>query len=367
MSAALGHRALQAGLAVWMATAGASTADSLTGVAVPNIIWQSPQDIDDTLADIRAADFEAVRIGWKAPLDAARLAVREARAQGLEVLVTLPLIDGTISREGAVARPRTDRFFAVHGLSQIDPVRLQQRLRELIDFAANEGIALAGIEIGNEMNWSGYNGDLPLAPQGAVIDNLAHMAPLDRQAFLAGLQAYVDALGIARAALDDAGMTGKTALVMGGLADINSPFIRSSGATYVDPVLTHALLGDLGAFEAIDAVGIHLYEPLRLAMADADRAGMIRSQLAGCFTADYGGASCWITEFGTAEPDAGCSLDDRERRQMLAPLSNYLRDPATAGRIGATFYYDWDGDAAFSLVRCGQPTRLTLDLTQTLH
>lgn len=358
---------MQAGLAIWMVAMTATTADTLTGVAVPNIIWQSPQDIGDTLAAIRAADFEAVRIGWKAPLDAAKIAVRDATAQGLKVLVTLPLIDGAVSTQGAAPRPRNDRFFAAHGLSQIDPARLQQRVRDLINFAGDEGIVLAGIEIGNEMNWSGYNGDLPLQTPGAVIGDLAELAPLDRQAFVDGLGAYVDALRIARAALDEAGMSGTTALVMGGLADINSPFIRSSGATYIEPTKTHELLGDLGAFELIDAVGIHLYEPLRLAMASADRAGMIETQLAGCATADYGDAPCWITEFGTAEPDAGCAIDDLGRRQMLAPLSDYLSDPAAISRIGATFYYDWEGDTAFSLVRCGQPTRLTLDLTRTVH
>ncbi len=46
----------------------------------------------------------------------------------------------------------------------------------------------------------------------------------------------------------------------------------------------------------------------------------------------------------------------------MQPLLQYLDEPGNAERVPLGFYYDWNDDAGFSLVRCGRPTELTRTL-----
>lgn len=330
-----------------------------TGIAAANIAWTKPKAIETTLGDIAAAGFGSVRIGLKTPLTGTYRALEEAKQAGLDVLVTIPLIDGAVAAKGAEPRPRNDRFFATYGLSQIDLERYRARLEDLLAFADFHEIPLIGLELGNELNWSGYNGDLPLSPTGSVIKSEADWNPAERARFEAGLDTYRAVIDATRQSLAKYPSLRKVKLVSAGLADINSGFIQQSGASYVAPELVYQAFAARQIFQQFDVVGIHLYEPLRKANALSVRATMIGAQLDDCAAPAFAARPCWITEFGAALPQQDCAPKDSSRIALLQPLLKYLAVPANANRIPIGFYYDWNDDAAFALVRCGHPTDLT--------
>ncbi|MBL8710513.1 MAG: hypothetical protein JNL25_15060 [Rhodospirillaceae bacterium] len=367
-----GNRIFLCGLAAFLLLIGAGLATEttfgaerrsfVTGVAAANIAWDKPADIERTLQDIADAGFEHVRIGFKDPLGGMFLALDRAKAAGLRILITIPLIDGAVAAEGAAPRPRNPHFFPAHGLTQIDLDRYAARLEKLLDRIIQYHLPVTALEIGNEFNWSGYNGDLPLRDGGAVVLDEAAWHGADRAAFEAGLDRYAAVIALTRTRLESDPRLADIGIVSAGLADINVAFIRRVGATYIAPALVYKAMAARGLFDAIDHVGVHLYEPLRNVREMTDRPGMIAEQLDGCGRAYFAGKTCWLTEFGAALPVADCAPEDAARIELMQPLLAYLAQPANAERIPAGFYYDWSADPGFSLVRCGRPTALTRQL-----
>ena len=333
-----------------------------TGVAAANIAWEKPAAMAATLGDIAEAGFSSVRIGLKNPLTGSYRALEQAKLAGLDILVTIPLIDGAVAAEDATPRARRDGFFPAYGLSQIDLARYQARLEDFLAFADFHQIPLIGLELGNELNWSGYNGDLPLAERGRVIASDADWTQQQRDLFAAGLDRYRAVVDITRSSLAKYPSLAKVKLISAGLSDINSNFIIGSGATYVAPDLVYQAFGARDLFDRFDAVGIHLYEPLRFANDLDTRTGLIDRQLASCGESIFAQRPCWLTEFGTALPHQDCAPDDARRIGVMQPLLQYLDEPGNAERVPLGFYYDWNDDAGFSLVRCGRPTELTRTL-----
>lgn len=351
---------LAAGLVVALVQAADSEqVEFTTGVAAANIAWSKPPAMTETMTGIADAGFSSVRIGLKNPVSGTFRALEEAKRAGLDVLITIPLIDGAVAADGAVPRARNKYFFQAYGLTQIDLLRYEARLQLLLDRIAEEELPVIGLEIGNELNWSGYNGDLALRKNGAVISDPADWPAADRARFEQGVDAYVAVVERTQTLLQADPRLGRIKLVTGGLADINSAFIRRVGASYIDPALVYAAFAERGLFDRVDAVGIHLYEPLRNVAEMGDRAGMIAAQLAPCGEPAFALRPCWITEFGAALPVEDCAREDARRISLMQPLLSHLARPENARRVPLGFYYDWNQDAGFSLLRCGRPTDLT--------
>lgn len=361
-----GGNHLAAILLAWLVAIPAAAAETPgfeTGIAAANVAWAKPAAMHETMTGIAAAGFLSVRIGLKNPLAGTYRALDIAKAEGLKVLVTIPLIDGSVAAAGAEPRPRSPHFFPAYGLSAVDPARYEARVRDLLARIAARDLPVIGLEIGNELNWSGYNGDLPLLEGGRVIAKATDWPSAERQLFEAGLDRYVEVLARTQALLDADPRFQDIKLVTAGLADINAGFIRKVGASYVAPALVYDAFAARGLYTHVDAIGIHLYEPLRNAADVGDRPRMIATQLEDCGRADFAGHPCWITEFGAALPAKDCAPADSRRIELMQPLLGYLKENASRVPIG--FYYDWNEDKGFSLLRCGRPTELTHQLPRS--
>jgi hypothetical protein len=286
-----------------------------------------------------------------------------AKEAGLDILVTFPLIDGSVSTSGAEPRAKTKRFFQAFGLSQIDPARFETRLHGLLEFIAKQQIPLIGLEVGNELNWSGYNGDLPLRAAGNPVTGWSGLSPDIAARFEAGIARYHDVLEIAKTSLAARPALTGVKLVSAGLADINAGFVRQSGATYIAPNLVYEAYARERLFDTVDAVGIHLYEPLRAASKTTERSEMIEAQLAECGEDGFAQRPCWITEFGSALPHQVCAPEDTQRIALLRQLLDRLAQPDEARAVPFAFYYDWSTDQGFALKRCGRPTALVEKLS----
>lgn len=327
------------------------------GIATANIAWVPSADRAATFDEIRQSGFRSVRIGLKEPLAQSYDAFAAAKRAGLDIVVTIPLIDGAVAERAATPRPKTGRFFPAYGLSQIDLGRLRARVDHLLAFAASADIDLLGIELGNEINWSGYNGDLAFVAGGSVIERMEDLP--DR--FVTGLDLYAQAISLVQERLASQPAPKTTKLITAGLADINAGFIHRSDATYVAPDVMETALAARGIFGTADVVGIHLYEPLRRANT-SDRLTMIKRQLDDCGGPAFAERPCWITEFGSALAPDACPRAD-PRGDLLQPLLAYLAD--ARGNVPRAYYYDWDADKGFALERCGRISDLVRDLAPT--
>ena len=349
-------------LAAMLAPSARANEGFTTGIATANIAWAKPTAVSETMEESAGAGFESVRIGLKNPIAGTFRALRAAKTAGLEILVTVPLIDGAVARKDAIPRARNAHFFEAHGLTDIDPARYEARLRALLDEIIAEDLPVIGLEIGNEPNWSGYNSDLPLSAKGNYIETVGDWNPADRARFEAGLDTYAALLRRTRALLAEDSRLAKIRIVTAGLADINAGFIRRVGASYVAPEIVFQEFAKRGLYDSVDAIGIHLYEPLRNAEGVGDRPKRIAAQLADCGAAGFVGRPCWITEFGAALPEGDCAPRDARRIALMKALLGYLAKAENAKRVPIGFYYDWDEDKGFSLKRCGHPTELTHEL-----
>jgi hypothetical protein len=337
----------------------------LFGVGTPNLGREPAGAIAATLDAVERAGFHRIRLGWKPPYDGARRALAEAARRQIAVLVTLPLTGAETARPGLAPRPAKDGFFPAFGLAALDPARVEAEAAALLEAVRESGATLLGLELGNEMNWSGYNGDLALQPegQGRVAADPAALSQAEAEALRQGIALYAESARLVAARLAES--ESAAPLLVGGLADVNDAYIRQRGATLVSPAAFRALLAEAGVFETVGAVGIHLYEPLRLKRGDeAERVALLTQDLADCGTPAFAGRACWLTEFGSAEPaQARCDRTDAERRALTRPVLTYLARPEQKGRVAAAFWHDWEGDGAFSLVRCGAATTLARDLS----
>lgn len=328
------------------------------GVVTANAAWESAAENRKAFSEIAAAGFASVRIGLRDPLAATFRTLEAARDSGLRVLVTIPLVDGAIARPDAEPRERHGRFFQVYGLSGADVGRYRRRLDSLLAFCARRKIPLAGIELGNEPNWSGYNGDLVLAQAGKLVSTGADWSETERQGFDKGLDTYLEIVRETRRALGAYPSLADTRIVSAGLADANARFVAGSGATLIASRLVYRGFAERGIFSEVDVVGIHLYEPLRLAAGGTSPAPGIDAALSGCGRPAFNGRPCWITEFGVALPAQACAGTDTARISSVRPLFDFLATAGNTRRITATYYYDWNQDPAFALQRCGRLTPL---------
>lgn len=335
-----------------------------TGIATANIAWAKKAAVTETMREIAATGFKSVRIGLKNPLTGTYRALKAAKEAGLDVLVTVPLIDGAVARRDAIPRARNAHFFEAFGLTDIDPVRYEARLRELLERIAEDDLPVIGLEIGNELNWSGYNSDLPLAESGYIVE-MGDWNAADLARFEAGLDRYAEIIRRTRALLGEKARLKDIEIVSAGLADINAGYIRRVSASYVAPELVYREFAERGLYDSVDAVGIHLYEPLRNAEGLGDRPQRIAAQLADCGAAGFLNKPCWITEFGAALPADDCAPADARRIALMKPLLGYLAKAENARRVPIGFYYDWNEDKGFSLKRCGHPTELTRELPRS--
>jgi hypothetical protein len=51
-------------------------------------------------------------------------------------------------------------------LSAADPERSRAYYQTIFDKLDENGVVLAGVELGNEINWADFNGDFPVPGQG---------------------------------------------------------------------------------------------------------------------------------------------------------------------------------------------------------
>lgn len=320
-----------------------------TGVNRVNLAWLGPAEQEAILVRIAESGVSDVRLSLSHPVDRSIAALKIADRLGLSILLEIQLTNRIYYPPDAEPRPAFGRVWDIRRLSELDLDRYSAELKDAFSRIDAAGIRLAAVEPGNEINISPYNGDLHVYRTRGVRTARSGADLKDSSAFGRGLDKYVAALSLTRAALRATEHSGDAVLVSAGLSDMGQKFADRLGFERVDAGEVIGMLRARGLDAVVDAYGIHLYPGPRKGEALTER---ITEVLDFC-EPEGRGKPCWVTEWGIANPQKVCPLDDSRREAAVDAVQDIFDDLRNAERLKAAFYYDWDTHERYSVFRCG--------------
>jgi hypothetical protein len=142
--------------------------EMVVGVNVVNPMRASVADQNTLLGQLKAAGVHLIRCGISDDDKGIDFA-RRAAAQGIHI----QLIVGPQYPPNAPTRPYQPSVFPAmwggHPLSFADPALSKAAFQHLFDALDANGITLAGVELGNEINWAAFNPEFPLPGEGKIL------------------------------------------------------------------------------------------------------------------------------------------------------------------------------------------------------
>jgi hypothetical protein len=232
-----------------------------------------------------------------------------------------------------------------------------QRVKPLLEKLEAAGVRLTAFELGNEINNSQFNGDLPTAGKGRELRLADLNNPNDPQAkqVAVGYRAYVRLVAAMKDLRDHSKLNRQTPIISAGLSQVHStPF----EVTLRDTI---EFLNQNGIARLVNGYGIHVYpsgDPKR--PVSARIASLDEDMFSACSPAK----PCWVTEWGFRnEGQSGqyCPGNNRVLTKVLQDMRTSFMHFAARGQLAALMYFDWTSDKpgmkdTFSVFRCGALT-----------
>jgi hypothetical protein len=244
-------------------------------------------------------------------------------------------------------------------LSQLDPREFAAWFKPQLDSLEASGVKLTAFELGNEINTSGYNGDIASPGSGRVLGLADLDNPKDQEApvIAQGFRNYLKIMAVLKDLRDHSKLNRTTPIILSGVADWGLPGPKAwDGKLGVSLPDTIAFLRQNGIDKLVDGYGVHVYptgDPhasVAARVAELDRK-RIFSECGG------GAKPCWLTEWGIGNASKACPIDDTKRLQAIEGERTALAQYVQQGKLAAEIYYTWDGvppgaDPA-GIYRCG--------------
>jgi hypothetical protein len=216
----------------------------------------------------------------------------------------------------------------------------------------SKGVVLAAFELGNEINWAGFNADFALPAQGRVLTEKDLASDPEGRTIAQGYLRYLQTLAGLKDIRDHSTLNRRTPIVSAGLADLDDSgkWLRSVKADAVSVDATLHFLQANGLDRLVDGYGLHFY-PLATNPGTAQGLAALRAhlELNGLTECQPPGAAkgkpCWVTEWnfnGLKGLDA-CPINDSVRVAMVREMRSVLHDLAQQRRLGGSLYYTWQG------------------------
>src|ERR1700677_651856 len=357
----LSPKVLPYALAAGFLLAPASTRQLEVGVNVVNPMRASAANQNALIDQLKAAHVCLIRAPLS-PDDKAIDFVKRVYAQEIKIEFQL----SPQFPPNAPSRPYQAKEFpnmwGGHPLSFADPQLSKIYFRSVIDKLEANGIVLAGLELGNEINWTAFNPEFPLPGKGMNfgLDDLYHDS--EARQIAKGYLQYLKILAQLKDVRDHSKRNQHTPIILAGLADDGAEGPRPKSKT--DSVSINATIQFLranGLDKLVDAYGIPTY-PWESTPARRET-HLEKYALGECHPANSAaGKLCWITEWGIGNKDMSCPLDDTARAAMVREIMSDFRQFAAQRRLYGAMYFAWDKDpwaksvATLSIYRCGALT-----------
>lgn len=230
--------------------------------------WSSLSREIEILGEIKKANIRRIRLGVD-PGDLELLKTRLAfcRKNDIEVLLLVPVSYGfedysNTSPQRRAGIPEKKLWSALRP-SQMDLGVFDRRVRELLNLFKETGCYPHAIELFNESNSPGFNGDFPLQGNIRVFDGSVPAENPALQQITQGIENMAECHKILRRALDEILPDKKILCISAGLVPTISAEKASKhpdGPVSGMPAQNYLqIYKDCGALEMIDSVGVHFY------------------------------------------------------------------------------------------------------------
>jgi len=337
-----------------VAAPAAGSEDVTVGVNIVNPQRLNAAEQKAVLDQLQAAGVHVIR----APLapvwegDDYRPAIDFIR-RAFERGIAADLIVGLQYREGAQRRPsfkELPNMWPSYPLSAADPARFRAVFEPLFDQLEGMGITFAALELGNEINWTAFNGEFPIPGAGRVFGQADLTRDPEGRQIAQGYRVYLQILSVLKEIRDHSRLNKATPILSAGLADPGLAGLRPGSKT--DAVAIGATLNYLrehGLDTLVDAYGVHTYPSVK--SSALDRLDLLeRDTLAECGPSRQG-TPCWLTEWGLPVGNPACPGNDRPRVALMREMLVDFRGFASQGRLKGLFYYAW-ADDEYGIYRC---------------
>jgi hypothetical protein len=352
----------------FLAPARTRAQEMVVGVNVVNPMRASVAGQNTLLSQLKAAEVVVIRCGISNDDKGIDFAKRAA-AHGIRI----QLIVGPEYAPNAPSRPyEPDVFPAMwggHPLSFADPALSKAAFQHLFDGLDANGIALAGVELGNEINWAAFNPEFPLPGEGKILSLQDLTQDPEGKQIAKGFLQYIKVLQALKDVRDRSRLNRNSPIISAGMVsakDGEKPYNKKK-EDMVSLAATIAFLRAHGLDSLVDAYGIHSYpspgQPANPTAA-AQRAARLKSvDLAECRAeGTAGGKPCWITEWGFPNTDLSCPPKEAGRTLLIEELRGDFAKAAVEHRLRGIDYFSWNSDPwskkvdADSVYRCGELT-----------
>jgi hypothetical protein len=327
----------------------------IVGINRTNLAWETAEVRKSTMEAMRSAGIRVIRLSWREPEQSMLEVLDHAAAHDMAVLIEIPIAKRVV-REGAEPRAGNNRLGRRYRLSDLDLDRFQSLLEEIATAVDERPLRLVALQVGNEINWADFNGDLPLLEPGRGYQQIDALPAPHREAFERGLQLYSRALRKLQIFRDRTPALAGVPILTAGLTEITE-FVAASGGTMIGRAATLQGLEARGGLAAVDGVALHIYRPFHkeVARAPMESAPILAAELAPCGTRATANKPCWITEFGSSLPSGSCPPNDSRR---AGQIDVFFDEIMRAGKrtVAGAFYYDWDQGPQWAVFRCDAVT-----------
>jgi len=344
--------------ALWMLVAAIAAAapgqpPPVVGVNLVNEPYkETAQEQEATFRALQAAGVHVIRAGIP-DNDAGLAFVQRAYAHGIKIEWLLGVYP-----DPGTQWPRLPDDYKGAGLwrgwplSAANAETFKANIGAQLAKLEGDGVVLAGFELGNEINWTGFNADFSLPAQGRVLNERDLASDPEGRKIAQGYLRYLKTLAALKDIRDQSMLNRRTPIISAGLADLDDSgkWLHSVKADAVSVDATLHFLQANGLDQLVDGYGLHFY-PLAISPGTAQGEAALRAHLelnglTECGPPDTAkGKPCWVTEWnfnGLKGLDA-CPIDDASRIAMVGEIRGVLHELGEQHRLGGSLYYTWQG------------------------
>lgn len=254
------------------------------------------------------------------------------------------------------------RSWADVPLSELKPQEFTDGFKPILDELEAANVRLTAIEFGNEINTSGYNGDIASPGSGRVLGIRDLNNPDDAEArpIAAGFQVYLKVTAALKDLRDRSQLNKDTPILSGVSGDWGLPGPQSwgkqLGVSVPDAI---EFLRQNGMDKLVDGYAVHVYPSGDPHRSVSMRVASLEQYVFG--ECKQGGKPCWLTEWGFPNPSQSCPINDATRTQVIEAQRRAFQQFVQQGRLAAIIYYTWSAPETkpdpMAIFRCGALTR----------
>lgn len=268
--------------------------------------------------------------------------------------IGLVLVTGAEFYPNAPLRPADEKrhMRSAMPLSYADPERSRAYYQTVFDKLDEKGVVLAGVELGNEINWTDFNGDFPIPGQGKsfTFEDLSRDPEAKKVA--QGFLQYLKVLAALKEVRDHSKLNKHAPIISTGMAAVTgSQWQQNLKVDGVSIPATYAFLRAHGLDNLVDGYGVHDYPPV-VNPGDKAAAAQRIAMLDNSIFPPGNAKPYWMTEWGFSSV-ATSSAQDQDRARSVAEMRAYFLHLFRQGRLGGLFWYVWNEPDRDSIYRGG--------------